>query len=392
MRLETPSRMKVIQVVPHVGNEASGPTYSVVRLSQSLAALGDDVLLMSVKDGLLADSIGFKHNVYPKARFPKPFWRSPGLYRALKREAANCDVIHSHSMWVMPNVYPGWVSRQKGIPLVLAPRGTMSAWALSNSAKKKQLFWALFQKRIVEQSACLHATAEQEYLDIRSAGFKQPVCIIPNGIDVPEISKLGPIGEGQNVGPGREVLFLGRIHPVKGVDVLLSAWSKVAALRPEWRLRIVGPGEGDYVRRLKNRVTAEAITRCTIEGPLFGQEKHFAYQNSQIYILPSLSENFGMTVAESLANATPVITTTNAPWAELNAKRCGWSIELSEQHLIDTLLEATSLSSVELNEMGMRGREYMKEKYSWESVALQMDQVYRWLLGNAKIPDCVRLD
>ncbi len=99
-----------------------------------------------------------------------------------------------------------------------------------------------------------------------------------------------------------------------------------------------------------------------------------------------------MTVAESLANGTPVITTTNAPWAELNARNCGWSIELSEHQLTETLLEATSFGENELNEMGVRGRKFMKEKYSWESVALQMNQVYRWLLGEADVPSCVRLD
>ena len=103
--------MKVIQVVPHVGNEASGPSYSVVGLAQSLANAGDDVLLLSVKDGLLPESTRFKHQIFPKSKFPGMLWRSPGLYRALKTEALNSDVIHSHSMWVMPNVYPGWVAQ-----------------------------------------------------------------------------------------------------------------------------------------------------------------------------------------------------------------------------------------------------------------------------------------
>ena len=176
--------MKVIQVVPHVGNEASGPTYSVVRLAQSLADAGDDVLLLSVKDGLLPESARFKHQIFPKSKFPSMLWRSPGLYRALKTEALNSDLIHSHSMWVMPNVYPGWVSRLKSIPLVVSPRGTMSSWALSNSAIKKRLFWWVLQKSALERAVCLHATAEQEYRDIRSAGFKQPVCVIPNGVDI----------------------------------------------------------------------------------------------------------------------------------------------------------------------------------------------------------------
>ena len=384
--------MKVIQVVPHVGNEASGPSYSVVRLAQSLAGVGDEVLLMSVRDGLLPDSVRFTHRVFPKSRFPGALWRSPDLLEALKKESRNCDIIHSHSMWVMPNVYPGWVSQQNSIPMVLSPRGTMSSWALSNSATKKSLFWRLFQKRVVESTTCLHATAEHEYHDIRSAGLRQPVCIIPNGVDIPDVTLSRPSDDCANTDCYKEILFLGRLHPVKGVDMLLGAWSKIAESRPEWRLRIVGPGDEDYSQKLKDQIDMHSIPRCGIEGPLYGREKELAYQNAQIYALPTHSENFGMTVAESLANGTPVITTTNAPWSELNSRRCGWTILLSETQLIETLLEVTSLKLGELREMGLRGREYMREKYSWESVAAQMNEVYEWLLGEADIPDCVRLD
>ena len=250
----------------------------------------------------------------------------------------------------------------------------------------------MLQKRVVESAACLHATAEQEYRDIRSAGFRQPVCVIPNGVDIPEQSPSHFIDENRNNESVKEILFLGRLHPVKGIDILISAWSKVAAHRTGWQLRIVGPGTEDYVQKLRNQVARESIPNCTIEGPLYGQDKQKAYQRAQLYVLPTHSENFGMTVAESLANGTPVITTTNAPWAELNARNCGWSIELSEHQLTETLLEATSFGENELNEMGVRGRKFMKEKYSWESVALQMNQVYRWLLGEADVPSCVRLD
>lgn len=384
--------MKIIQVVPHVGNEASGPSYSVVRLAQTLAQGGADVLLMSVRDGLQPESFGFKHQVFLKSRFPSMLWRSPGLYRALKREALSGDIIHNHSMWVMPNVYPGWVSKRKSIPLVVSPRGTMSSWALSNSAMKKRLFWAVFQKQTVARAACLHATAEQEYRDIRSAGFTQPVCVIPNGIDIPDYSAPCSSGESASASCSKEVLFLGRIHPVKGVDILINAWSKLAPQRPGWRLKIVGPCEGDYAQKLREQIMRKSIPDCTIEGPLYGLEKHVAYQNAQLYVLPSHSENFGMTVAESLANATPVITTTNTPWSDLTTKRCGWSIDLSELQLTEALLEATALNAIELNEMGLRGREYMKDKFSWEFVAAQMSQVYKWLLGEAEMPDCVRLD
>ncbi len=384
--------MKVIHVVSHVGHEASGPSYSVSRLAQSMAVAGNDVTLMSVKDGLLPSAASFQHQVFPKSRFPGQLWRSPGLYKALLSESIAVDIIHSHGLWLMPNVYPGWASSKKSIPLVISPRGTLSSWALSRSAIRKRIFWTIFQGRVLGHAACLHATAEHEYVDIRANGFRQPICVIPNGVDSPPLDLCKELDANAGSDRHRELLFLGRLHPVKGLDILIDAWAKIAAMRPDWRLRIVGPDDGKYAAKLRDRVSAGSAPNCIIDGPLYGPEKQAAYQRAELYVLPTHSENFGMTVAESLANGTPVITTTNAPWSELNARDCGWSIELSEQNLIDALLDATSRSREALREMGFRGRDLVQQKYCWESVAQQMTQVYGWLLGNTHLPDCVRLD
>jgi len=132
----------------------------------------------------------------------------------------------------------------------------------------------------------LHATAEQEYLDIRKAGFKQPVCVVPNGVDIPEQLPLHLTGENKNDEGVKEVLFLGRLHPVKGIDILISAWSKVAVQRTGWQLRIVGLGTEDYVQKLRNQVERESVPNFTIEGPLYGQDKRKAYQRAKLYVLP----------------------------------------------------------------------------------------------------------
>jgi glycosyltransferase involved in cell wall biosynthesis len=385
-------QVKIIHVVPHVGHEASGPSYSVSRLAQSLAAVGNDVTLMSVKDGLLPNAAGFQHQVFPKSRMPSQLWRSPGLYKALCNKSTAVDVIHSHGLWLMPNVYPGWAAKQKSTPLVISPRGTLSSWALANSAVRKKIFWKIFQGSVLAQAACLHATAEHEYVDIRKCGLKQPICIIPNGVDIPPLDLCKELDPNVASDGHRELLFLGRLHTVKGLDILIDAWAKIVVMRPDWRLRIVGPDDGKYATKLRDRVSAGAVQNCIIDGALYGREKQAAYQRAELYVLPTHSENFGMTVAEALANGTPVITTTNAPWSELNIRDCGWSIELSEQNLIDALLDATSRSHEELSAMGFRGRDLVQEKYGWKSVATQMTRVYSWLLGKSHMPDCVRLD
>ena len=384
--------MKIIQVTSHVGDEASGPSYSVVRLAQTLGKTGGNVCLMSVENGLLPASSGFEHRVFPVSRHPSFLWRSPKLLKALRDTVEKDYVIHSHGMWRMPHIYPSWIAKEKSAPLVLSPRGTMSSWALANSPVKKRLFWAVLQKKAIEAASCIHATGNPEYYDIRRNGVEKPVCIIPNGIDIPELRNQHRLENTAANQGSKEILFLGRLHPVKGVDILIRAWAAISDSRPGWHLRIVGPSNSRYAKKLTDQIYSQRISRCFIDGPIYGNEKQQAYQSAQLYVLPSHSENFGMTVAESLANGTPVITTSNTPWAELDTKRCGWSIDLSQENLVHTLLEATALQEGELRKMGLRGREFMRECYSWDSVASQMNEVYSWLLEGAEIPECVRLD
>ena len=383
--------MKIVHIVPHVGNEASGPTYSVVGLGQSIAAQGNEVLVFTVKNGATSVAESYEHKIFPKASFPSSLWRSPELYQALKRASESADILHSHSLWVMPNVYPGWVAKKTQTPLVLSPRGTLSEWALSRSAIRKKLFWHILQKNVVKAAVCLHATSEDEFLDIRRAGLKQPVCIIPNGIDIPDMVLTEKSSSDTSVGL-KTLLYLGRLHPIKGIDLLLKAWSEIASARPEWQLRIVGPGGEGYTNELINLVFKLKAPRVDFIGPVFGKEKQLEYQRADIFVLPTHSENFGMTVAEALANGIPVVTTKNAPWEGLVKHDCGWWIDLTLNQLKSTLSEATALNISDLNAKGKRGRIWVSERYDWSVIANQMNDVYDWLISGGSPPKCVVLD
>ncbi len=158
--------MNVLQIVPHIGNEASGPSYSCVRLGQALADAGEEVLLMSVKGSQLPPCGRFHHRVYPKSTIPSFLWRSPALYRGLLEHSRSADILHTNSLWLMPNVYPGWAARATNKPLVISPRGTLSDWAWTRSRFKKRLFWSALQRSVVEQAVMLHATCEAEFDEI----------------------------------------------------------------------------------------------------------------------------------------------------------------------------------------------------------------------------------
>ena len=113
--------------------------------------------------------------------------RCPIGYRA--SEVTLSKDIHNHRLWMMPNVYPGLVARKHNVPLVISPRGTLSEWAFQHGSVVKRLFWPLVQKPALTATSCFHATAESEYKDIRRMGFRQPVAIIPNGIDIPAFAR-----------------------------------------------------------------------------------------------------------------------------------------------------------------------------------------------------------
>lgn len=381
--------MKLVHVVPHVGAEASGPSYSVCSLARALARRGHAVVLFSVLDGQLHPRPNFEHRVYPKGRLLPGLWRSPELLRGLRDIAPASDIVHSHSLWMMPNVYPGWVLRAR-LPLVISPRGTLSAWALERSRWRKKVAWTLLQGPVVKAATCLHATAEQEYMDIRAHGLRQPVCIVPNGIDVPEV--YAATGAARPRQGERTILYMGRLHSVKGIDRLLRAWAAIAHQRPEWQLRIVGPDDGGYEEELRHLAAQLRAPRVTFAGPAYGRQKWEEYRAAALYVLPSHSESFGMTVAEALASGTPVITTKGAPWSGLVQEACGFWIEHGVEPLGDALLHATGLDAGQLEAFGARGREWMQRDFRWDNVAGQMATVYRWLRFGGAAPDNVRLD
>ncbi len=386
--------MNIVHVVPHVGAEASGPSYSVCSLARALARGGHDVTLLSVLDGELEKDSHFVHRVFPKGSFMPGLWRSPRLLGALRGAAPTSDILHSHSLWMMPNIYPGWVSRRSPLPLMISPRGTLSAWALRRSRWKKKIVWALAQGKVVRSAACLHATAEEEYRDIRRLGLRQPVCVIPNGVDVPlaSASEVPEVPATSASPADRVILYMGRLHSVKGIDRLIQAWTSLARERPDWCLRIVGPDDGGHEAKLRALAASLGTPRVTFAGPAYGSRKWAEYRAAALYVLPTHSENFGLTVAEALASGTPAITTKGAPWSGLERERCGLWIDQGVEPLVIALRHATRLGPLELAEQGARGRAWMLRDFSWDTIAEQMANVYRWLLLGGLPPPSVRVE
>lgn len=375
--------MRVIHVVPAITNEASGPSYSVVRLCESLMDRRQDVRLAALDWAPMPSRPQFLQT-FPFGLGPRRLGRSPEMRRWLSAtaESRTVDLIHNHSLWMMPNVYPGQVAARYGIPLMISPRGTLSEWAMRSGSSLKRVFWPLIQRPALSSTTCFHATAESEYEDIRRMGFHQPVAIIPNGIDIPNL--LPKVR-----GDLRTLLYLGRIHPIKGLDMLLPAWRAVQDRFSEWRLRIVGPDNSGYLAKMQQLASELELQRIEFAGPLHGEAKWRAYAQADLFVLPTYSENFGISVAEALAAGTPAIVTKGAPWRGLANQGAGWWIDIGVDSLVACLEDALSQSSIDLAEMGQRGRGWMAAEYSWPHIAQQMAETYRWVLKGGSKPEWV---
>lgn len=375
--------MKLVHVVPRIDQEASGPSYSVPRLCQALAARGHEVELSCIA---ARESIpGVRLDLHPDWPILKRFEVSTSLARALRRKADHVDIVHNHSLWSMVNVASGLVVPGRHAKLVTSPRGTLSPWALSRTRQLKRLLKPL-QWRALERADLLHATSEMEHDEIRALGLAAPIVIVPNGIDIPE-------GGGAGLGrKSRTALFLSRIHPKKGIDRLLMAWQQLQDTHPDWRLSIVGRGEAAHVDEIMALAHSLKLERVDFPGPLYGGNKADVYFSSDLFVFPTHSENFGMVVAEALAHGCPVIASRGTPWEGLEQEACGWWVEHDVETLAATMDAAMCLPRTQLQAMGERGRAWMQRDFSWEAVAERMEAAYDWLLsgGTCHQPTCIR--
>jgi glycosyltransferase involved in cell wall biosynthesis len=381
------AKSKIIHVVPTVSQEADGVGVVVRNLCKTMIVSGEDVRLAALDWAPMPIRPSYLTS-FPLGWGPRRLGGSPQMRRWLQAEvkSGSVDIIHNHGLWMLPNVYPGNAIRDSRCLLVVSPHGTLSAYALGINALQKKIFWYFLQASSLRAAICFHATSESEYEDIRRLGFKQPICILPNGVDVPPLKKTPNIVR-------RQLLFLGRIHPTKGIDNLLHAWRLVEDRFPDWDLHIAGPDDGGgYLDEMLGLAKHLRLKRVEFVGPLFGDDKLRAYRTASLFVLPTHSENFGMTVAEALAAGTPAIVTKGAPWGGLEKQGAGWSIDIGVDPLVMCLEQALASTSAHLAKMGLAGREWMLRDYSWERIGAQLLEVYRWLLKGGATPPCVRME
>lgn len=356
--------MKVIHIVGSLDIGAGGPSRSVPQTCEYLTLLG-------VKIEIVTRSSENPVKVNTSGDFRVSFKSIKELLKfGSTISSEEIDLIHLQHVWDPYLHVIAWWSRRKNIPYIITPRGMLEPWILEQNPLKKKLGMFLYQRKDLQKAAVIHATCELEKNNVKKLGFDNSINIIPNGLDLSEV-----IETKQNYGT-KKIVFLSRIHPKKGIELLINAWREINT--EGWTLEIAGNGEKTYINTLKG--SASDLKNIEFVGSKFGENKWNFLRSADIMVLPTYSENFGIVVAEALAVGVPVITTEGTPWEELNINNCGWWIKLTPLELKNTLVESMQTSTQELEKKGNNGIDLIKSKYDIRVVAEEIKKMYNNIL------------
>ncbi|MFN3598020.1 MAG: glycosyltransferase [Rubricoccaceae bacterium] len=373
--------LRVAVTVNSLAADHGGPSRSATALADAVARAGVDVHVLAGRNGAPVRPARAALHLVPPASAAALLGRATAYDGALRELAP--DVVHDHGLWLPSNHASARAARALGRPLVVSPRGMLSSWALAHRRWKKRLVWALFQRAHLERAALIHATADMEAEDVRRAGLRAPVAVVPNGVDIPASLPRRP-----PAGPRRRALFLSRVHPKKGIPMLIEAWRREPP--SGWELVVVGPDEDGHGAAVDAQAARAGIPYTRL-GPADDAAKWALYRSADLFVLPTYSENFGIVVAEALAAGVPVLTTTGTPWHDLPARGCGWWVAPNTDAIAAALAEATALSPERLHAMGARGAAYVEEAYGWTRIGEQMAAAYAWLVHGGACPPHVHL-
>ncbi len=391
-----PSRFKVLHVTSWLTRKGGGIPPVINALARETTRLGITCVVAGLKDEFFeADCASNKFSYLGAERLGSPgFGFSRELGHLIFSEITRDTIIHSHSLWMYPTYLARRCSQRTGAPLIISPHGMLEPWALKNSRLKKFVAARLFEDGNLMHAACLHALCVPEARNFRHYGLKNPIAVIPNGVDLEPFKNLpegDPTGDRFPQLKGRKrILFLSRIHPKKGLPNLLQAWRKLCSTFPAWHLTIAGPDELGHEQELKAlAVTLGLEKNVSFLGPLYGPEKIAALAGSDLFVLPSFSEGFSMAILEAAAAGLPVLLTKECNFTELATANAAVEVSPAVASVEAGLRRLLEMTDTERTALGKRGRALVEGSYTWPAVARQMLSVYEWLLHGGPKPACL---
>lgn len=387
------TKLNVLHTVASLHPAGGGPSRTVTQYTDSLANLSDlfVTLISQQRSGEPAIPSLNPSVTRISAETAKSLAFTLGLpqRRALQEHmhASAPTIMHDHGLWMPSNHWVARAARCTNTPFIIQPRGMLEPWAINYKVWRKRFAMGLYQWRDLQTANVLVATSATECENLRSLGLRQPIAIIPNGVNLQEKNNF--LARSTLPKQRRNVLFLSRVQEKKGLLNLIEAWAQIRPVG--WCLQIAGPDESGHLAKvLEAAKNAGVASDVDYIGVVDGEAKSQLYRRAEFFVLPTFSENFGVVVAEALSHGLPVITTRGAPWEDLAKYQCGWWIDIGAAPLAEALREAMALSDLERRAYGNRGREYVS-RYEWGGIAAQTADMYRWVLGQIDKPSFVQI-
>ena len=392
--------MRLAVTTDCLSRNAGGLFHGVLRLAQEMRNCGCEVSVFGVSDERTQEDLPQWLPLQPRAFplcGPRFFGFAPGMTRAI--QAQHPDVIELHGLWKFTSLALLRANRRLACPYVVHPHGMLDPWAVRNSSWKKRLAAWGYERSNLEGAHCIRALNRAEAAAIRAYGLRNPICIVPNGTDLPD-ETTGDWSSPSPFPAGRKVLlYLGRIHPKKNLVNLLRAWSLAQKSMPsgargnDWLLAIAGWDQGGYEAELR-RCAAELELEESVAflGPQFGAQKAACYRHCDAFVLPSLSEGLPIVVLDAWSYAKPVLMTAECNLPEGFSQGAAIAIGTAAEDVALGLGALLEMSAQQRQTMGQCGRALVEQRYSWPQIARQMGEVYDWMLQGNSAPPHVELN
>ena len=388
--------MRIGLLTSWLSHRGGGVPEMLRPLARNLEAQKVGVTVFGLADGseaMLQDGWGKASIRTAMPLPPRAFGYAPALAGLLERSSP--DLIHVHGLWMYSSLAGLRWSRRCRRPRIVSAHGMLEPWAVQRSAWKKRLASALYERAHLRGAACLHALNEAELRAIRAAGLGNPVCVIPNGIDLPASRPSSAPAWADRVAGRKALLFLGRLHPKKGLVNLVRACACVQRdpAAQDWAVVIAGWDQGGHQRELQELVEELSLERFVVfVGPQLREAKAASYALAEAFILPSLSEGLPMAALEAWSHGLPVLMTEACNLPEGTAAGAALQIEPHVAGIAQGLRRLFAMSAAERSDIGARALRLAAERFSWPGIAAQMKDVYEWVGGLGAAPATVRFD
>jgi glycosyltransferase involved in cell wall biosynthesis len=398
MRNPGDENMIIEHIIGIFSKEHGGPTISISDYTLGQAALNHEVRLR-VLEGYSNTSPavrldGIDQKIFPVA-FPKKASRSPSLKSVLRHEEPP-DIYHLHGVWPLPTKYGAYEARRRNVPYVVQMMGGYQPAELQRKPWRKMLFRRWYADRLLRNASCIHVNSRMEMDQMVDLGFKGPFAVIPVGFDTIAAERMHhrlgtwtPTAICEKWKAKRFVLFLARVHPNKGVDILLRAWSRIKDSFPNVHLLIAGPGDPDYKSHLRSQIGEPLSARVEFLDFVSEIEKTWLYKNAAVYCLPTFGENYGATIQDALGYGTPVVTTHCTPWTNLEEIGFGWIAAPDEVSLERKLRLSLELGREARDLMGENAKQWIRANFSLTEAIERQLAMYRWIRGDGRSPDFI---